>query len=231
MIRTVARRAALAAALVATSLVALPALSQEPREVLAELAKKSSEFTSSETVTTTTVKNAYMESKTVSTSWTHRAADGTIKMRSEMTSTMTMPGMDPQESKTLMVSDGKVMFSEMDMMGNKMVTKTKVPESTVADGMKYYLDMLDQGSAKLLADEAINGKACTVIEITSPDASTTTLWLDKETGTVMKTVMKGEAIGESVTTVDSIKTGVEIDEAMFAYTPPEGAVVQDMTGM
>lgn len=220
----------LALALVGAVFVATPAVAETPVDVLKALNEKAKTVTTSETKTTSKTKNAYMESTVVSTTVTKREADGTTKFHTVSESSMTMQGMEPQKTKSVSVSDGKTMWSETDMAGTKQVMKMKVPPGAAGD-LTAYIDQVSKEKATVLPDETVAGVNCAVIQIDQADGNVQKMWFDEATGILRKVEIKGPLVGESVTTVDEVKTGVTVDDSKFNYTPPAGAQVTDMTAM
>lgn len=208
-----------------------PAMAETPEELLTALNEKAKANTTTSMTTTTTVKNAYMESTVISTTVSKREADGSVKFHAESTSSTKIQGMEPQETKSVSVSDGKVLWSENEMAGTKQVTKMAVPAGAAGD-LTAYMDMIKKEKATVLPDEAINGVNCAVLQIEAADGSSTTkLWLDEATGVMRKMVVSGAAMGETVTIVDNVKTGIPVDDSKFTYTPPADAQVTDLTSM
>lgn len=220
----------LAMALVGAVFVATPAVAETPVDVLKALNEKAKSLTTSQTKTTSKTKNAYMESTVVSNTVTKREADGTIKFHTVSESSTTIQGMEPQKSTTLSVSDGKTMWTETDMGGTKQVMKMKVPPGAAGD-LTAYIDQVSKEKATVLPDETINGVNCAVIQIDQADGNVQKMWFEEATGVLRKVEIKGPMVGESVTTVDEVKTGVAVDDSKFSYTPPAGVAVTDMTTM
>lgn len=228
--RQTIRTGLLAVAILAAVVVAGSASAETPTELLTALNEKAKAATTAETTTTTKMKNAYMETTVVSTSVSKREADGTTKFRTESKSSMKMTGMDQQDTVSLSVSDGKTMWTETDMGGTKQVMKMAVPQGAAGD-LTGYLDIVKKEKATVLPDEVIDGANCAVLQIEQADGNTMTLWLDEANGVARKMVMKGELVGETVTKVDSLKTGVAVDDSKFTYTPPADAQVTDLSTM
>lgn len=141
------------------------------------------------------------------------------------------------DSTNLMVSDGKVMFAEVKMLGQTQVMK--LPTSTNEDplgigGSMIWSSLRESMTLAALPSVEINGKSTHVVEGTMKDQQTgiskNKFHFDKETGLLVRLEsydMEGKMILHTNTT--NIKTNPEISPSRFRYTPPEGAMVQDMT--
>ncbi len=223
---------------VAFSMLGGFASAETAEEAILRLHEKSLEFPTSHFTQVITTTSQMVDSKSVSEVWQKREADGTIKMRTEMESEMTMKGMDmpPTVTKAITVMDGEFVWSEIENPGMSMVTKMKVPPETQR-GLEYLVDFVQQGNGRLLDPETIDGKQCVVIEYNMDDmAGSMTVvhraWIAEENGMMLKSSTKGgELGGDTEMVIKDVRTNIDIDPAKFTYTPPEGAQVMDYTGM
>ena len=214
----------------ALAFLAGAALAESPEELLNRVGAKAKSLKSYEYTMTSTTKSSAMQMESKGTNCCVREGD-TVMMRMEMTNTMTIQGMPPQETASVTVSDGKTMWTEMRQGGQTMVMKKAVAKPT--DDTAAMKDMLKTGTAKILPSEEISGKKCAVLEITAkPEqegapSAVSTYWFAEDCGTMMKMEVKS---GDTTTTmlVTELKVDPAIDKSKFSYTPPEGAVVSEM---
>lgn len=213
------------------ALVFSPLSAETPGELLDRLEKKSAALKSWEMTTEMTMKSEYIEMSSKSTMIAKRIDEKSIKMFMDSTSNSKMQGM-PGEQKISgkMVSDGTVMWSESDAMGQKTVMKTKAQgDMTGNDALK---DLLKGNNAVVKGKETINGQECSVIELSSDaggETTTTTMWLSEKTGMMVKSETKGKSAGTTTLLVTDFKENPSIDDSKFNYTPPAGVEVVDMT--
>ncbi|HIJ72539.1 MAG TPA: outer membrane lipoprotein carrier protein LolA [Candidatus Hydrogenedentes bacterium] len=160
--------------------------------------------------------------------------------RSEVTMTMAMGG-QTMEVETLTVYDGEFVFTESEMFGQKMVMKasqSQQPGPALAIGKKA-LEEMHKFEVALKPEERIGETPTYVIEMTpkadSFDPARAKLgkirsYIDKETGVQIRTTVFDKAGKEMINeTLSEVKINPELDEGRFAYEPPEGAQVRDMT--
>lgn len=180
--------------------------------------------------------------KTDSTSEIETARKGDMVMSRVHTKMKTSSSMAGQEYKmdmeSLSISDGKVMWT-ISESPQKTISKMKHDPNmnnyfSPKEGWKA---MAEHYNIKLLPDETIDGKSCWVIEMEPKDAtmkmaqSKTVSYYDKKTGISPKTITfgpDGKKSGEVV--MSDVKIDADISADRFAYTPPAGAKVEDMTG-
>lgn len=179
--------------------------------------------------------------KTDSTSEVEAAKKGDAVMsriHTKMKSVSSMAGQEyKMDMESLSISDGKFTWTITESP-QKQITKMKYDPSTSSyfnpkDGWKA---MSEHYEMKLLPDETIDGKACWVIQMEPKDPtmkmaqSKSVSYYDKKTGISPKTVTygpDGKKSGEIIMT--DVKIDADISADRFAYTPPAGAKVEDMT--
>ncbi len=141
-----------------------------------------------------------------------------------------------QESSSIGVCDGHFYYTLTDQAGEKMATKSKLPDKPDSDPFKSLRDDYD---LKLLPDETIDGKTCWVFEAT-PKASKAApnpaaggkmrQYFQKDTGAMAKNIVyTGEGKPMSTTTYSDIQVNKSIGKDHFKFTPPPGVKVMDTT--
>lgn len=169
-------------------------------------------------------------SMTSSGTTTYVRNDGKLKMRSEMKGSMKMGEME-MPSDSLTVSDGKTLWAQQSQFGQVMVTKMNAP--TEEDQEAEIRNALKTGESKILSAKEVNGHMADGIEITMPNpmdpsaSASATFWFTQEHGVMVRMEMKADKMS-NVMDVTELKMNEKIDDTMFSYTPPEGAVVNEM---
>jgi len=209
-----------------------------PVETVQRLHEKGRQITTAHFTQVIKSSGPMAESISNSEVWQKRKADGTIRMRTEMTSEMTYKGLDmpPQKSESIMVMDGEFVWSEIRMSDSTMVTKMNAPPEAQM-GLMHHVDNFEKGEGRLLEPETIDGVRCVVFEYNMEDMSggMSTVyrgWIDEESGMMIKSLMKGDdMVGTTEMRVENVRIGIDIDDEKVTYTPPEGVDVMDYTGM
>jgi len=168
--------------------------------------------------------------------------DGKWNMRMENKSdtTQKVQGKETKETgTTMMVVNGEFMYSLVDANGQKMCTKSKAAQwNDMAGGKGFFKYLRTSNDLKVLPDETVSGQACYVIEATMKNTPAGVpvmamrYYFSKSNGMMMQTVSKS-ADGKNNMTMTS--KNMKIDPAIaadrFAFTPPAGVQVQDMSDM
>lgn len=166
--------------------------------------------------------------------------DGKWQYRTEgwSKSTTTMSGTETkQDTKLLMVQDGQFSWMLNDTNGQKNCMKMAASnEMSPITDTKTWEETKKMFDYKLIGDEAVDGKACWVVEATTKDKSTaanmatTRTWYDKSNGVGLKSISKDD---KGKVTSTSITTDVKIDPSIaadrFTFKAPDGVTVNDMT--
>lgn len=191
---------------------------------------------------TSDMNMAGASTKTDSNSEVEAAKKGDVVMsriHSKMKTSSSMGGQEyKMDMESLSISDGKVMWTITEAP-QKQITKMKHDPNvnnyfSPKEGWKA---MAEHFNMKLLPDETVDGKSCWAIEMEPKDAamkmaqSKTITYYDKKTGISPKTITygpDGKKSGEI--TMTDVKIDGDISADRFAYTPPAGAKVEDMTG-
>ncbi|MFN0136335.1 MAG: LolA family protein [Phycisphaerae bacterium] len=166
--------------------------------------------------------------------------DGKWQYRSEgwSKSTTNAGGQETkQDMKLLMVQDGQFSWMLNDTNGQKSCMKMAPShEFGVLTDAKTWEEMKKLFDYKLAGDEALDGKACWLVEATTKDKTTaasaakTLTWYDKSTGVGMKSITKddkGKVVSTSITSDVKIDPSIAADR--FVFKAPEGVTVTDMT--
>ncbi|MCG3138863.1 MAG: hypothetical protein HJJLKODD_02732 [Phycisphaerae bacterium] len=208
-------------------LVAGPAFGETPEELLKRVTEKNKAMTSATYKTHSITKSMGFESEDKSTVWMTISGE-TMKMRSEGESQQKMAGTE-QQSKTLVVSDGEILWSQVETGGQTNVSKMKANKTSPFD----YSPILNMGKATVKDAEDVNGEKCDVLEIVMDQGgqkATTLMYFSQKSGMMLKSVTTGEQM-ESTTLITDVQINVSIPDDKFSYTAPAGVEVMDMTNM
>ena len=174
-----------------------------------------------------------MTSTTTGMYWHKRDGDKVMmRMEGDSKTVQNIGGMKQETTqKTLMVSDGDIIYTLSETDGNKMVMKNKAQ----ADTQPWSAAKADN-EFKVLPDESVDGADCYVFEATpknkeAGDQSHTTYYCRKDCGFPVKMMAYGPD-GQVMTTMTytDIKLNVDIPADKFEFEPPAGVQVMDMTG-
>jgi outer membrane lipoprotein-sorting protein len=157
------------------------------------------------------------------------------KMRTETQSeallfaTGVEPG-EPMRTRSLGVSNGEVLFSETTHNGTVSVTKMKAPPA--ASPAEAQKKMLQATSLNVVGKETLNGEPTTVLEARHEGAEmgVSTFYFSDKSGVAVRMTNKNPASKMEMTVLEH-QVLPDIDDAIFEYTPPEGATVQDLTNL
>lgn len=222
--------AKLAIAALALGGVLAPALqAEEPAQLLDRVEKLLAAANSWEMDMTMTTKSDMIESKSTTKSWYQKTGD-TYKQRIEAETTMTMQGMPPQSSQTLVVSDGKHVWMQSSQAGQTMVMKQNQNQDPT--GMQAVREHVAQGKATVKPSETLDGESHAVLEVVSEmggDSMKTTYWFNEKTGMMTKQEGQHPVAGHTVMHTTNVKMNPSIPADKFTYTPPDGVQVLDQT--
>lgn len=167
-----------------------------------------------------------------------------VLSRNEHESEMTRKYDDQVEvarTSTLSICDGEYCYHYVENSGTNNEEGTKMAAKQKADpaAMKDVLSVvgIQKGDHKLrlLADDEVDGEACYVLEARPRElegafVSSTTLWLRKADGILVKMIGKDDEEREAQKfTVSDIEVNEDFPADLFKFTAPEGVEVQDMT--
>jgi outer membrane lipoprotein-sorting protein len=165
---------------------------------------------------------------------------GELLFRSEMKSSMEVEAGGQKmkfELNTLTVCDGKYVYTLSDRVGMKSAIKAKPDPGSGAD-LKAFLESLQaQNTLKLLDEQGVDGHDAYAIEATPKSArpgrpySTIVYYFSKDHGFLLKEEGRDKD-GKAVQTKSytNLEFDVDIDPKRFEFKPPEGVIVQDLTG-
>jgi len=198
-------------------------------EVFEKLKSAQDSVTSASFTAVTTIEGPMMSVNSTS-EVSFLKKDGVRLMRAKTTGKTEVKSMNmTQDSNSLMVSDGTMMWSEQENNGQLMVTKMAVPE-----GMGDELAGL-RGSfpdLSVAGHEEVNGIDCVVLQGAMPGGDgDMKFYVAEASGQIVRTQGTSAQMGTMTTDIKDMKLNVELDESMFQYTPPAGAEVMDMTNM
>ena len=207
------------------------AQAETAQEVVARLGKKMKDLPSKSMVTTSemTMKSPYMSMEQKTKTWSCEK-DGKMLSRTESEGTQTLAG-TKQDSKSLMVSDGKAMWTQTTADGMTQVFKADAPQTSAFDH-EAMAAQFNTGEWTVKPSEKINGQECAVLEGkqgTGDEMVTTTMWFSEKTGVMLKMHTTGKAAGDTTVLVTDVQVGVTIPDDKFSYSPPAGAKVTDVS--
>ncbi|QOJ13619.1 MAG: outer membrane lipoprotein carrier protein LolA [Planctomycetia bacterium] len=162
--------------------------------------------------------------------------DGKIFSRMESRQKMAMGDQAPQDSKTLMVTDGQFTYIYSEAMGQKSAMKQKADNSQKMFGKEAWDQMEKDYNLALVGNDKVDGHDCWVIEATpkSPQPAGPAklkMWYAKDTTIGHKTVMLDASGKETMTaTMTDVKLDASIPADRFVFTAPSGVEVMDLTG-
>lgn len=134
----------------------------------------------------------------------------------------------------LTIVDGEFMYTVKDRGGRKTAIKSNADRFQTPDGVTTLENLRKHHDFKVLPDESIDDQPAYVVEATpkegAPDIGTTTLYLARKTGVVLKIVRRHEKRKMiSTTTFQDIELNPKIDPERFIFKAPEGVEVRDHT--
>jgi outer membrane lipoprotein-sorting protein len=152
------------------------------------------------------------------------------------------------DMKMNMVSDGKNMWIHMIMQGQNIVMKGSVEQMKKMGGggsqnpLEQIKQLEKEFDFKAVKEEQVGGRAAYVLEggvkenaeikKQAPNVKSARIFVDKQDWMVRKTeVLDDQGKSAMVIELANLKTNIKIDEALFTFTPPEGAQVMDMGEM
>lgn len=153
-----------------------------------------------------------------------------VLIYAETSGSMSMPGLPaPQTMKSKIVGDGEFLWNEQEQMGQKMVTKMKMPPEAM-DPATAYKNMVKEGTATVKENASVEGADCTVLEVKG-QGMTSLIYIANDNGVMMKMEGTGDDGTKMTMTAKDVKVNSSLDGVTFTYTPPEGVQVMDMSAM
>ncbi len=212
-------------------MLASGAQGETAQELMTRLEKKMKDLPSKSMITTSemTMKSPYMSMEQKTKTWSCEK-DGKMLSRTESDGTQTLAG-NKQSSKSLMVSDGKALWTETTADGMTQVFKADAPQTSAFD-LTAMAAQFSSGEWTVKPSEQINGQECAVLQGkqgTGDEMVTTTMWFSEKTGVMLKMHTTGKMAGDTTVLVTDIQVGVTIADDTFSYSPPAGVQVNDMT--
>ena len=206
---------------------AMSAQAETPEELLTRIEQKLKQLKSWELTSTTTSKSEYMNQVCKTRIWVVVGAES-YRMRSETESSLSMSGMPgSQQSRGLAVTDGQQTWLESESDGQVTVVKSKLQTSPA----HLSRELLGEGEVTVKAAAIVNGEQCAVLEVANASVGmTTTHYYSEQSGLLLKMVMSGDEVGETIMLVTDVKLNAPIGEDRLEYSPPAGAQVLDQAG-
>jgi outer membrane lipoprotein-sorting protein len=156
--------------------------------------------------------------------------DGEAERTTEM-------GGQQNTSKTpmLTVSDGEVMYTLLEQMGQKMCIKSKVDENSTT-GPAMFKMLRENNELTVADDEEVDGEKCWVVYCkpkgsTQPGQPLKTAYYFRQKDGALAQWLGYDASDKQVMTAtySEIKFNEKLDPKRFEFEPPEGVQVMDMT--
>ncbi|MCL4215847.1 MAG: hypothetical protein KJ052_02405 [Candidatus Hydrogenedentes bacterium] len=173
-----------------------------------------------------------------------RLPDGSSRYRTEMDGNIKIGpfGLINFDTKSLMVSDGDVLYSETRSMNKITVTKSRAdakPEDAPGGGSSKLAAARKKFDLKVLPEETLRGRPVYVLqgkpkEAQQPDSPVqidrALFYFDKATGIQLR-ISVFDTADNVITQLDfnNIRLNPRVDPKQFDYTPPTGAEIIDNT--
>ena len=173
-----------------------------------------------------------------------RLPDGRSRYRTQMDGNIKIGpfGLMNFDTKSLMVSDGDVLYSETRSMNKITVTKTRAdakPEDAPGGGSSKLAAAQKKFDLKVLPEDTLRGRPVYVLqgkpkEAQQPDSpiqiDRALFYFDKATGIQLR-ISVYDTSDNVITQLDfnNIRLNPRVDAKQFEYTPPPGAEIVDNT--
>ena len=172
------------------------------------------------------------------------SATGTVRAKQPAKVRMELDTSATPDVKQQVYSDGQVVYVYLPQL--KVATKVNAAQAREKLGVTAQVpDAADPlagiaaGSMKELPDETIDGEACRVVE-TKPVAvpggqlpfmpATIKHWISRKTGMLTRQdMLSADGAVMMAQRFSNIETGLDIPDSEFAFKPPKGVKVMDLT--
>lgn len=198
-----------------------------PARLLDELEKRRESLQSVRLVRQTVVQEGPGVRESVIELWEQRAGD---RWKSRMASTITPGGKDGEPGRvvrTVDVSDGRSNWHESPLEASIIVVKSAYARESAFEPVRERIRM---GKARIGRRETVNGLPCALIEVSGRESGTKFVaryWITEEHGVILKSTLRKADRGKMEMTTLVLKVNEKMDDSVFRYRPPEGAIVID----
>ena len=226
--RVTPRKAVFVVAL-AFAILPLAVRASDADKLLKSLEERRGRVKSLHTVAETAIRQQEARSKTRFEYWELTAANVRKTRRVERTETSKKGKDKPKISRSVSVSDGQFLWSEMGDTGGTMVIKSVATASDDFGGLR---DMMRRGKARTRPGEKLLGMKTVVIEVVGSGAGASfkaTYWIGEQNGIILKSRVTNSDGSRIETDTSVCEIDKKIPESTFAYTTPDGAKVIDTT--
>jgi len=154
-----------------------------------------------------------------------------IRMRSEESIRVTDYSSDPariRNARILVVVDGEHHWREWEVDREVRVTRKKAVANEPLAALQA---QCREGHAKVLGRRDILGEPCVIIEFVVQDRkgeTKTTVWISERAGAILQLWVQDPLGVLTKMKATEFEAGVDVDESLFVYAPPEGVAVKEL---
>ncbi len=131
----------------------------------------------------------------------------------------------------LVVIDGRTIWTYLPKHNQVQISDYVRDDAQFPSPHNIFRRYADEGTAKLIGEENINGMPCDVISLASGggvSGVTVTVWIDRKMNFPVKAVEETET-GYIVThLLSDVRLNEKIDDTVFIFEPPKDATIVDM---
>jgi outer membrane lipoprotein-sorting protein len=151
---------------------------------------------------------------------------GTIRMSVKGSFRLRLERMDH-----LVVIDGHTIWTYLPKHNQVQISDYVRDDAQFPSPHNIFRRYADEGTAKLMGEEDINGMPCDIISLASGggvSGVTVTVWIDRKMNFPVKAVEETET-GYIVThLLSDVRLNEKIDDSVFVFEPPKDATIVDM---
>jgi chaperone LolA len=131
----------------------------------------------------------------------------------------------------LIVSDGKTLWTYSKPAGRVLIDKVENAENDWLP-QKLFLKTRKEFRHRLSGEETLQARKCYVIEFDAENEDSyitkMKVWVDEETWLPGKIEQTDISKNKTVYTLSEIKAGLELEDSLFEFKPPEGTEIIDL---
>lgn len=194
---------------------------------LDKLEKRRTQLQTLHHVTRATSQEGDIVRETTTQTWEKRTANTLRINRRTKIKTSKKGGKPVSEVETLTVVDGKHEWRQMPVGDRTMVFKSTVSDLGALNDIRT---TLRSGKGRITGRENIHREPCVVLEVSGGNKSDrfkATYWISESYGVLLKSVSTRADRSRTEMDTAELEVNAGIQDAKFAYTPPEGATVLD----
>jgi outer membrane lipoprotein-sorting protein len=205
------------------------ARADEVKEALDQAAKRRSEIKAVQYVNVTTMRRGSESDHARQVIHEKRVGD-VWKLRAETFQAIDAKGETKADAKPdlLSVFDGKFLWTEFRSEGTATVVKSKVRPDAPIDGIR---SLAAEGRARV-KEVDFNDEKCLlveIVEIKNQAIEKASFWIGRKHGVVLKSELTASDGSTTTSEASKVKIDAALDDSLFAYQPPEGSTVMDVT--